>query len=160
MTEQIAKSLTVESFIGRLEGENTPRVPGTAVFFTRHLEQAPPSLQQLLIATGAVHEQVILVTVIIEPVPRIEGDERMVLTTLDGGFHHLVLHYGFMQGPNIPSDLSVCAANCGLELDHSKLNYFVGHVELLAGRKIRGMAEWRDRLLCLTPRYISPGRAG
>lgn len=147
MTEQIAKSsLTVESFIGRLKGENIPRVPGTAVFFTRRLDQAPPSLQQLLNATGVVHEQVILVTVIIEPVPRAESDDRVELTTLDGGFHHLVVRYGFMQGPNIPSDLIACAEKCRMELDHGKLQYFVGNVELLAGRKTRGMAEWRDRL--------------
>lgn len=147
MSEQIAKSSeTVETFIGRMVHENIPRVPGTAVFFRRRLANAPMSLQQLLSATGVIHEQVILVTVIIEPVPHVGSDDRMDLTTLEQGFYQLVLRYGYMQGPNIPSDLVACAAKCGLELDGSKLHYFIGHVELLAGRKTRGMAEWRERL--------------
>lgn len=113
---------------------------------TAWLGQTPPSLQQLLNATGVVHEQVILITVIIEPVPRTESNDRMDLMTLGEGFHRLVLRYGFMQGPNVPSDLAACAAKCGLELDGGQLRYFIGHVELLAGRKTQGMAVWRDRL--------------
>jgi len=31
-------------------------------------------------------------------------------------------------------------------LDLGKIHYFIGHVDLLAGRKSHGMASWRDRL--------------
>jgi KUP system potassium uptake protein len=134
---------SVETFIGRVTGEQITRVPGPAVFFTGRLEQTPPALQQLVRNTGVLHEQVILATVVIEPVPRIDPVERIELTPLDAGFYRLVIRYGFMQGPNIPSDLARCAE---LVLDLNQVRYFIGHVDLLAGRKLRGMAAWRDRL--------------
>jgi len=146
LAEQIAATTAnVETFIGRVKAENIPRVPGTAIFFTGRLEQTPPALQQLVRSTGVLHEQVVLATVVIEPVPRIESAERLELTTLDAGFYRLVLRYGFMQRPNIPSDPARCTES-GLAVNLGQVRYFMGHVDLLAGRKLRGMAAWRDRL--------------
>jgi len=146
LTDRIAQMAPkVETFIGRLTAERTPRIPGAAVFFTGRLEQTPPALQKLVRHTGGVHEKVILVTVIVEPVPKTGPDERIELTMLKNGFYRLVLRYGFMQGPNIPSDLAACA-DLGLPLDLEQIHYFVGHVDMLAGRKRHGMVLWRDKL--------------
>ncbi|MCJ7814717.1 MAG: KUP/HAK/KT family potassium transporter [Xanthomonadales bacterium] len=146
LSEQIAElTPTVETFIGWVMGEPIPRVPGVAVFFTGRLDRIPPTLQQLVRSTGILHEQVILVSVVTEPVSKTDPDERIELTGLDAGFSRLVLHYGFMQGPNVPSDLADCA-KLGLELELDKIHYFTGHVDLLAGRKSHGIAAWRDRL--------------
>ncbi len=143
LSEQIASMTpTIETFIGRVKGEQIPRIPGVAVFFTSQMDHAPLALLQLVSSTGVVHERVILINVVVEPVPKTGPEERIEWTELDQGFSRLLLHYGFMQGPNIPSDLAAC--DPGLELD--KLHYFTGHVDLLAGRKQHGMALWRDRL--------------
>ena len=140
-----ASASSALTFIGQVNGENIPRVPGCAVFFTRHPEQTPQALQLLARTTGVVHERVILATVVIEPVPIVGPIERIELTALDSGFYSLVLRYGFMQGPNVPSDLSRCA-ELGLELEMDQIRYIVGHTDLLAGRKLKGMAAWRDKL--------------
>ncbi len=146
LARQIAHAApTLETFIGRAVAEGVPRVPGTAVFFTGRLDQTPPALQNLVRSTGVLHEHVILATVVVEPVARVEAAERIELTPLEAGFHRLVLRYGFMQRPNIPSDLAGCV-ELGLALDLTEIRYFVGEVDLLAGRKLRGMAAWRDRL--------------
>ena len=50
-----------------------------------------------------------------------------------------------MQGPNIPSELAAYAEKA-LSLDLDQTHYFIGHVDLLAGRKEHGMTAWRDRL--------------
>ncbi|MGA9575647.1 MAG: KUP/HAK/KT family potassium transporter, partial [Lysobacterales bacterium] len=143
---QIAEmTSTVETFTGWLKGEKITRVPGVAVFFTGRLDRVPPALQQLVRSTGILHESVILVSVVTEPVPKTNTDERIELTGLDAGFMRLVLHYGFMQGPNIPSDLADCA-KLGLELELDKIRYFIGRVDMLAGRKRHGMVSWRDQL--------------
>lgn len=136
---------TVETFIGRVTGDRIPRVPGVAVFFTGRLNQAPPALQQLVRNTGVVHEQVILATVVIETVAKVDPAERIELTQLEAGFYRLILRYGFMQGPNVPSDLARCA-ELGLTLDLDQVHYFIGQMDLLAARKLHGMAAWRDRL--------------
>jgi KUP system potassium uptake protein len=146
LSAQIASvAPTVETFIGRVTGDPIPRVPGAAVFFAGRLDQTPPELQQLVRSTGVLHEQVILATVVIEPVAKVESAERIELIALEAGFYRLILRYGFMQGPNIPSDLAHCA-ELGLTLDLGQVRYFVGQMDLVAGRKLRGMAAWRDRL--------------
>jgi KUP system potassium uptake protein len=136
---------TIETFIGRVKGEQIPRVPGVAVFFTGRMRHTPLALQQLVNSTGVVHQRVILVSVVVEPVPKTSPEERIELTELDEGFSRLILRYGFTQGLNIPSDLAACA-DCGLQVDLSKIQYFTGRVDMLAGRKHHGMASWRDRL--------------
>ncbi|MDE2273356.1 MAG: KUP/HAK/KT family potassium transporter [Gammaproteobacteria bacterium] len=146
LAEQVANTTTaLETFMGRVIGEGVQRVPGTAVFFTGRLEQTPPALQQLVRHTGVLYERVILVTVVIEQVPKVGQESRLDLKEMDQGFYRVVLRYGFMQGPNIPSDLAACA-EYGLPIDLDKVHYIVGQVDMLAGRKQQGMARWRDHL--------------
>ncbi len=159
LAEQIASSTpNLETFIGSVTGEQIPRIPGTAVFFTGRLEQTPPSLQKLLRHTGVLYEQVILVTVVIEPIATTRGDERIEFTQLDAGFHRIVLRYGFMQTPNIPSELSACA-RFGLHLEMDEVHYMIGQVDLLAGRKLQGMAIWRDKLFAFLARNTQDATA-
>ena len=149
LAERIAGTTsTLETFIGRIEAERIARIPGTGVFFTGRLEQTPPALQQLVRHTGVLYERVIILTVVIEPQPKTDPEERIEIKDLGAGFHRVVLHYGFMQRPNIPSELAASEAlNLTAELD--KVHYIIGHVDLLAGRKLRGMARWRDQLFVL-----------
>lgn len=146
LSEQIAESTSLlETFIGRLSGDQAPRVPGTGVFFTGRLEQVPPALQQLVRHTGVLYERVILVTVIIEQVSKVSQEERLELTQLEEGFFRVIIHYGFMQTPNVPSELANCT-QFGLDLKLDEIHYIIGQVDMLAGRKQHGMAYWRDRL--------------
>jgi KUP system potassium uptake protein len=149
LAERIARATpNLETFIGWLSSRAVPRVPSSAVFFTGRLEQASPALQQLVRHVGVLHERVILLTVVIEPLPKTTTDERIELKDLGAGFYRVVLHYGFMQGPNVPSELAACR-ELGLTLDLDEIHYFIGHVDLLEGHKRHGMAGWRDRLFIL-----------
>ncbi len=160
LIEQIANTTTnLETFIGRVKAEQIPRIPGTAVFITSRLEPAPPSLQQLVRHTGVLYERVILMTVVIEPMPTVNLDERIELEEFDEGFYRIMLHYGFMHTPNIPSDLGACA-DLGLDLDLDEIHYIVSHVDLLAGRKLHGMAVWRDKLFAFMARNTQDAIAG
>jgi len=160
LAEQVANTTTaLETFLGRITGESVQRVPGTGVFFTGRLEQTPPALQQLVRHTGVLYERVILTTVIIEQVSKINQEERLELTQLDQGFYRVVLRYGFMQRPNIPSDLATCAER-GLAIDLDAVHYIIGQVDMLAGRKEQGMAHWRDRLFVWMARNTEGTTAG
>ncbi len=160
LAEIIANSTTnLETFIGRMKGEQIPRVPGTAVFISGRLEPTPPSLQQLVRHTGVLYERVILLTVVNEPMPTVSLDERIELKEFEAGFYRITLRYGFMHTPNIPSDLSACA-EFGLHLDLDQIHYIVGHVDLLAGRKLHGMAVWRDKLFVFLARNTQDAIAG
>ncbi len=146
LAERIEEStMALDTFIGRIKSEAISRISGAGVFFTGRLIQAPPALQKLVQHTRVLYETVILVTVIVEQIPKVGANERMEFSEVSDGFHRLVLHYGFMQGPNIPSEL-VRLKEHGLALDLEQIHYIVGQVDMLAGRKQKGMAHWRDRL--------------
>jgi KUP system potassium uptake protein len=145
-TQLVSKTTTdLKTFVGRMSAESISRVAGVAVFFTGQLEHVPLALQQFVHRTGVLHETVILTTVIIEPVPKVYPSERIEIIRHDAGFIRLVLHYGYMQGTIIPSDLAMCTEH-GLPINLATVNYFVGHINFLADRKQQGMASWRDSL--------------
>jgi KUP system potassium uptake protein len=164
LAEQVAgETVPVETLIGRLSNNPVIRVPGTAVFFTGRLEQTPPALLQLLRHTGIAHHRIVLVTVVIEQVPHVGKEERLELSALDQGLYRVILRFGFMQGPNVPSDLKRCAEH-GLNLDLGEVRYFVGQVDMLAGRKQQGMARlfaWMARNTedATAPYHIPAGQA-
>lgn len=141
----------IETFLGRIASSAPYRVPGTAVFVTGRLDQAPPALLLFLKHAGVLHERVILLTVIIEPVAKTSFEERIEVKELANGFYRVVLHYGFMQGPNVPSELAACA-KLGLAIDLQAAHYFIGHVDLFEGGRRRGMRAWRDRLFIFMAR--------
>jgi KUP system potassium uptake protein len=146
VSQQIEKHTTnLQTFIGQMSAQGITRISGVGVFFTGRLEQVSPAMQQFFRRTGVLHETIILTTVVIEPVSKVATDERFEITHFEDGFVRLILHYGFMQGINIPSDLAQCSER-GLEVDLATVNYFVGHVNLLADNKQQGMVSWRDRL--------------
>jgi len=158
--ERIARTTPpVQTFLGRIQAESPVRTPGTAVFFTGRSQQTPPALQQLYRHTAVLHERVILLTVIIEPVPKTSAAERIELEALGAGFHRMVLHYGFMQRPNIPSELAACAT-LGLDIELDRVHYFVGHVDLIESRRSYGMHSWRDRLFILMASNTEDSTAG
>jgi KUP system potassium uptake protein len=152
LAERVARvAPDLETFLARVRGDPPVRIAGAAVFVTGRLEQTPPALQQLLRHTGVLHESVIVLTVIIEPVAKTGTDERIELKDLGEGVYRVVLHYGFMQGPNIPSELAACAA-LGLKIELDRVHYFIGQLDLFEGRRQHGMSAWRDRLFIFMAR--------
>ena len=93
----------------------------------------------------------IVVRVVFEPVPTTHRSERIEFSSVGDGFHRIVLHYGFMQTPNIPSELRDCAA-LGLGPDLSEVHYFISSIDLLAGHKRDGMPLWRNKLFVFLAR--------
>jgi len=138
-------STTTASFIGKVAADKVPRVHETGVFLTERLLHTPPTLQELVHHTGVLYERVLLTTVLIEEVPTISQSERIEITDLGDGFYQVILHYGFMQGINIPSELAQIKEH-DLNLDTSKIHYIIDHVQIVPGRKLKGMASWRDHL--------------
>lgn len=159
LAERVARSAPdMTTFLGRITSEPPQRVPGTAIFFTGRLEQTPPALLQLLRHTGTLHERVLLLTVVVEPVAKTNAEERIELTELGNGFYRVVLHYGFMQRPNIPSELAACAS-LGLNIDTGAIHYFIGQIDLFEGARRGGMSPWRDHLFIFMARNTEDATA-
>jgi KUP system potassium uptake protein len=147
----------INELLARIEKEKPARVPGTAVFVTGNIEDCPPVLRHHLERTKALHQQVILVTVVVEGIPKVTGAERFEIKSFEeAGLWRLVLHYGFMQRANIPSDLKSLDVE-GLDIDLDDTTYYIGRQNLLApqrGGKFRWrqLLGWRDRLYAFLKR--------
>ena len=112
---------------------------------------APAILRHHLKHNQVLHEQVVLLTVIIGESPRVSWSKRLEVTQLEQGFWRVVLHYGFMQSPNVPRALR-SSKRYGLEVDLNEVTYYVGRQTLIASQKENGLALWRNRLFVLMAR--------
>ena len=90
-----------------------------------------------------LHERVVILTAQIEDVPYVADDERASVRALAGNFFTLLVRYGFMETPDIPSMLAKCRSS--LELDPMETSFFLGR-ETLIPRRRTDMAMWREKL--------------
>ncbi len=140
-----------QDFLQRIVTDPPVRVSGTAVFLTIHQHDTPPALLYQLIHNKVLHEQVVLVTVITEEVPRVPAAERLEVMELSSGFHRIIVHYGFMQSPNVPVALRACET-LGLKIDLDTTTYYLSRASLIPTDERPGMALWRDRLFAFMSR--------
>lgn len=140
-----------QDFLQRIVIDPPLRVSGTAVFLTIHQHDTPPALLYQLTHNKVLHEQVVLVTVITEEVPRVPAAERLEVMELSSGFHRIIVHYGFMQSPNVPVALRACET-LGLKIDLDTTTYYLSRASLIPTDERPGMALWRDRLFAFMSR--------
>jgi len=92
--------------------QNPPlRLPGAAAIFTAATSGIPLALTHHLRHNRVLHERVLLVSTINTDTPRVERDKRMKLVPLGAGMTRVLLHYGFMEEPNVMEGLAL--ACCG-----------------------------------------------
>jgi KUP system potassium uptake protein len=78
---------------------------GTAVFLTSDPKIAPPALLHNLKHNQVLHEENILLTVRTSTRPHVDPQERMSIERIDERFARVSLNYGYMETPDVPSDL-------------------------------------------------------
>ncbi len=147
-----ANTITIETLLGNLEHDPPQRAPGTGIFFTARAEEVPNALIQLKKHNILLPEAVVIVTVKMTRDPRVSNDKRIHVKAFGQGLYAVQLNYGFMQGFNIPSDLSYCIEHHELPIDLDDATYFVGRISVIADRKKDGMMAWRDKLFAFMVR--------
>lgn len=145
-----AGTMPFTTFTERLRTDKYAHVPGTAVFMYSDPSGTPPALLHNLKHNKVLHEQVILLSVEMEEIPRVARKERIEVQHLENGFYRVVLHYGFLEDPNVPRDLGRVRRH-GIDLHSAEVSYFLGRERLLAS-KTPGMAIWRENLFALMSR--------
>jgi KUP system potassium uptake protein len=119
-------------------------VPGTAVFFTADPSSTPTALLHSLKHYKVLHEHNVILTIKTENIPRVSTQDRVEIAPIADQFTRLILHFGFMETPNIPKALAV-ARKVGFTYDIMSTSFF------LSRRSVRpdarsGMPLWQDRL--------------
>ena len=136
-------SMPVKVFVKSAAG-TAARVPGTAVFMTTARDGVPHALLHNLKHNRILHERVILLTVSIEDVPYVDTPRRTEFAELGDGFYRLVIHYGFMQEPDVPAALD-SVKTCGPVFKMMDTSFFLARQTLIASER-PGMAIWREKL--------------
>lgn len=149
-----AGTMRFAQFAEKMRTDRLTHVPGTAVFMYSDPEVTPPALLQNVKHNKVLHEKVILLSVVTEEVPHVASDERIEVKPLENGFAQVILHYGFMEVPNVPRDLAL-ARKAGLPLKLKEVSYFLGSERLFATHQ-PGMALWREKLFALMSRNARP----
>jgi KUP system potassium uptake protein len=157
-------SLPLDLFLADIERSSPPRVAGTAVFMTSDPTGAPVVLLHHVKHNKVLHKQVILLSVLTAEVPEIGDDERVEVHSLGQGFYRVTATYGFMETPNIPEILGLCALH-GLRARSAETSFYLGRERLIPTRKTaleplpdeevpppKPMRTWRKRIFTVMSR--------
>ena len=134
--------------------EGARRVPGTVVYLFSSPGLAPPALVANLRHNDALHERVVIAAVATAPQPRVLPAKRATMDEVGQGVYQVVLHYGFMEEPDVPRGLCEGAAH-RLAINPTQVTYFLG-AEVLRVTEREGMAMWREHLFAGISRNQTP----
>ncbi|MBO0840916.1 MAG: KUP/HAK/KT family potassium transporter, partial [Sciscionella sp.] len=154
---------SLREFVEQLRhgGVSTSRVPGTAVFLNRGKETVPLAMRANVEHNHVLHEHVVIMSIDIEPVPRVPQAQRITIDDLgydDDGITHVSAKYGYLETPDVPAALRMIdSSSTEAPLSVDQASYFLSKIELRYGDSAT-MARWRKRLFIATS-YITADAA-
>jgi KUP system potassium uptake protein len=137
--------LPIDAFLTEIAGAKIARVPGTAVFLTRTLRDAPPVMVWYAKQVRALHERLFVLTVTTESRPWVRASQRLRFELVAPDFWRAVASFGFMERPDIPALLHEALAR-GCTIDLSDVTYFTGHETVVPRDDARGMPFWLEAM--------------
>jgi KUP system potassium uptake protein len=121
-------TLPLAGFIKQVHGKS--RVPGTAVYMTSRTDVVPVPLLHNLKHNKVIHERIVLMHVVTENAPYIVSGQRIGVSHLLDDFHSVIIHYGFMEQPDIPKALEACGSE-QLRFNLMDTSFFVGRLTIV-----------------------------
>jgi len=142
--DQVAETFTpIEPLLAKLASGVIPRVPGSAVFFTRAAKGAPPVLIWHLKHNRALHEHVLILRLSFTSAPRVALEDRITLTQLAPSFWRADVRFGFMETPDIPLVMMQTRA-LGCDVNLADVTYYVGHETIVSRQDGKGLPRWEE----------------
>jgi KUP system potassium uptake protein len=146
--------LSTELYLADLLYDPPLKVPGVAVFMAGNPLGTPLALRQNIAHNHVLHEHNIILGVQTAETPYVDAENRLTVEEIGAGFFRATLAYGFMEEPDVASDLNRCA---GLDenVDPRGASYFLGKETLLPTGHT-GMALWKESLFAFMARNAQP----
>jgi KUP system potassium uptake protein len=138
------EAMDLSSFLSALFLAPPTRVDGTAVFLTSEDGIVPNAMLHNLKHNKVLHEQNLFVTVRNHEIPWIATDKRIEVQDLGHKCWQVMVHYGFMDDPDVPFALSLLRGQLG-DINAMSTSYFLSRdsiVPTVGG----GMSQWREKL--------------
>ena len=125
----------MEQALPRLLERVVTRLPGTGIFMSSTTTHTPPVMVHMIERERALHEKVVILTVLTETIPEVPEERRLEVKSLGHGIHQVIASYGFMQEPNVPRVLADAAARLELAIDPEQTTYYLGRESVQGGQK-------------------------
>jgi KUP system potassium uptake protein len=107
------------------------RVGGAACFLTGNPKGTPPLLMHHAKHNKAIHETVLLLTVVTEHIPRVV-ENRVAVEALEQGFYRVKIRVGFMETADVPKALGEAIRVHKLPFELDDVTYYLGRETVLA----------------------------
>lgn len=143
----------IETLFRSLEKKPPHIVPGTAVFLTSDPDFAPTAMLHNLKHNKALHEDNVILTIVVSDTPRVPEEDRVQFTPLSERFSKVSLTFGYMDMPNVPKALAI-ARKHGWQFDIMSTSFFLSRRTLRPSPK-SGMPAWQDHLFIALARSAS-----
>jgi KUP system potassium uptake protein len=145
MRERLEESALPLAVFIKSTAASVHRVRGTSVFLSTSADVVPAALLHNLKHNQVLHQRVLILNVKVEDMPHVRPEKRVEIHAATHGFYRVVLHYGFMEEVDVPHALAGITT-CGEPFNMMSTSFFLGRQKLIAAKKNRGMALWREKL--------------
>jgi KUP system potassium uptake protein len=155
LTERARQAMreSEREFIKNICDKPPVRLPGTAAFLTAGTAGIPLPLTHHLKHMYALHEHVLLVTVLTSEVPYVSDEARIELHELPAGVTRVVLHVGFAERTSVPEGVRYAQEHASLGCGNlSEVSYYIGRETIIPTAAIPGMWIWRESLYAFMQR--------
>lgn len=150
----MANAISLERFIEKVAKKRIHRVRGTAIFMTLSRNIAPSALIHHIRHNRAIHEHVVLLSVVTRNEPEVLQADRVRITSFPHGFSKVVAAYGYMESPDVSEILKACA-DAGLIISTERLSFYLGRESILPDGEAK-MARWRKVLFIFLSKNARP----
>ncbi len=151
-----ARSMLRESekdFIANLLARPPVRLPGTAAFLSSGKVGIPLTLTHHLKHMYALHERILLVTVLTSEEPRVPDEARVEIHDLPEGLSRVILRFGFTERPSVPEGVRYAHEQAELSCGNLfQVSYYIGRETIIPTVEIPGMWVWRETLYAFMQR--------
>ena len=104
-----------------------------------------------VVHSRALHQHVVALKFVVQPVPWVSDDKRVTVQLLAPGFWRATACYGFMDKIDAPSILiQLKQLNCDIDL--GDVTYYVGHETVMPCADHAGLPRWQESLFAFMQR--------
>jgi KUP system potassium uptake protein len=151
--QELEGALPIGTFLSSISPGRLHRPQFTAVYLTAQPGNTPNCLLHNLKHNQVLHEHTVLLRVKVTDEPHVPPRERATLVHLGKGFHQVVLRYGFMEQPDVPSDLAALADR-GVPFDPMRTSYFVGRSNFVPSSRPL-LPRWQEQIFLAIARVAA-----
>jgi len=126
--------MRIDTFVKTIAADKPIRLPGTAVFLSTFRTEVPPMLQYHLNHIGALHEKVVILSMLTTDVPEVPERQKLDIRNLGHGIYRVTAHIGFMETPDVPAILALAKFKIS-DLDLDRTVYYLGRMSLVPAKE-------------------------